>query len=781
MVPCSSLSGPLFRVLPQSHVLAATPGQRGSLFGSSSRELHSKVNRYLRKMTNCSHAFILTAEQEDLACRVINDGAIEGRQDEVYVMAYGSQLIAVLQQRQPLNLNDVPQAARDELSTLIGVSLVTLLLVPIFHPTNADRLTLIACLANKGGGSEPSSDNATKEGSLQSGDYAFSDDDRVQVSECMTVVSPQLLRTMAWEEEKRLREECQSLLTVARNLFTHLDDVTLLLREIMTDARELTRAERCSLFLLDKEQRELVAKVFDGHLAEDGQETCTEVRIPANQGIAGHVATTGEVLNIRDAYNHPLFYRRMDEVTGFKTRNILCFPIKDDQEVIGVAELCNKVNGKCFSFFDEEMAKAFSIYCGISIMHSLMWKKVRDAQHRSRLSNELMMYHILVPDEEVHQLVTLIGQGPVPTPREKFHPAFETFQGIPRAIPDRDTPLAVVTMFEDLSFIQRWRVSRTTLARFVLMVRKGYRDPPYHNWTHAFAVAHYSYLLIKNLNLVTKGYLTDIEALSLFVACLCHDLDHRGTTNTFQVNSKSILASLYSSEGSVMERHHFAQAMAILNTDGCNIFENLDCHEYTKILDNMREIILATDLSHHFKIMPKLNEMVTSFKKDDVEHHQLLMSLLVTSCDLSDQTKDWKATKQVAELIYKEFFSQGDLEKSMGIAPDKMMDREKAFIPELQIQFIDGVVRPTFHLLAQLFPNDEGTHQSLQAVTDNLTFWQRFREIYLAKYGTQHGCSLSIFHDRQLEKEVVSSLQLQNNRKRNFREDSPGPASSSAS
>lgn len=61
-------------------------------------------------------------------------------------------------------------------------------------------------------------------------------------------------------------------------------------------------------------------------------------------GIAGRVATTGEVLNIRDAYNHPLFYRGMDEVTGFKTRNILCFPIKDDQEVIGVAELCNKVS-----------------------------------------------------------------------------------------------------------------------------------------------------------------------------------------------------------------------------------------------------------------------------------------------------------------------------------------------------------------------------------------------------------------------------------------------------
>ena len=67
---------------------------------------------------------------------------------------------------------------------------------------------------------------------------------------------------------------------------------------------------------------------------------------------------------------------------------------------------------------------------------------------------------------------------------------------------------AVVTMFEDLGFIHRWRISRTTLARFTLMVRKGYRDPPYHNWTHAFAVAHYSYLLIKHLHLDRQDYLT---------------------------------------------------------------------------------------------------------------------------------------------------------------------------------------------------------------------------------------------------------------------------------
>ena len=54
-------------------------------------------------------------------------------------------------------------------------------------------------------------------------------------------------------------------------------------------------------------------------------------------------------------------------------------------------------------------------------------------------------------------------------------------------------------------------------------------------------------------------FCSDLEILSLFVACLCHDLDHRGTNNSFQMTSGSLLAALYSSEGSVMERHHLAQ------------------------------------------------------------------------------------------------------------------------------------------------------------------------------------------------------------------------------
>ncbi|KAK3741003.1 hypothetical protein RRG08_005693 [Elysia crispata] len=171
-------------------------------------------------------------------------------------------------------------------------------------------------------------------------------------------------------------------------------DLTKLLREIMQEARNLTDAERCSVFLIDKDTDELVAMVFDGITADD-KEVQGEIRLPKTQGIAGHVATTGTLLNIRDAYSHPLFYRGIDDSTGFRTRNILCFPIKDEEGVVlGVAQLCNKKTFQYFTTFDEDIASAFAVYCCISISHSLMYKKVIDIQYRNSLANELMMFHM---------------------------------------------------------------------------------------------------------------------------------------------------------------------------------------------------------------------------------------------------------------------------------------------------------------------------------------------------------------------------------------------------
>merc|ERR1719336_688737 len=103
----------------------------------------------------------------------------------------------------------------------------------------------------------------------------------------------------------------------------------------------------------------------------------------------------------------------------------------------------------------------------------------------------------------------------------------------------------------------------------------------------------------------------------------------------------TVLAALYSSEGSVMERHHFAQSMCILNTEGCNILDNLSKADYTRCLDLIRDNILSTDLAHHLRMLPEMEKMVSEgVRGEDANHHYLTSCLIMTASDLSDQTKE---------------------------------------------------------------------------------------------------------------------------------------------
>ncbi|KAM6447718.1 cGMP-dependent 3',5'-cyclic phosphodiesterase isoform 1-T1 [Liasis olivaceus] len=666
----------------------------GELFDLDAASLQLKVINYLKQETQsqCCCLLLVSEDNHQLSCQVVGDKVLE--EDMSFPLTVGH-LEKVVEEKQSLILQDISLEEHKQLNTMLGFEVTSMLCVPVVSRATS-QVVALACAFNKLGGE------------------SYTEADVYKIQHCFCYTSTVLTSTLAFQKEQKLKCECQALLQVAKNLFTHLDDVSVLLQEIITEARNLSNAEICSVFLLDRSSHELVAKVFDGGVVDDES---YEIRIPADQGIAGHVATTGKILNIKDAYSHPLFYRGVDDSTGFRTRNILCFPIKDEnQEVIGVAELVNKINGPWFSKFDEDLATAFSIYCGISIAHSLLYKKVHEAQYRSHLANEMMMYHMKVSDDEYNKLL-----DEVITPVSDIDPDFAKFIYTPRSLPEDDTSMAILSMLQDMNFISNYKIDRETLVRFCLMVKKGYRDPPYHNWMHAFSVSHFCFLLYKNLELV--NYLEDIEIFALFISCMCHDLDHRGTNNSFQVASKSVLAALYSSEGSVMERHHFAQAIAILNTHGCNIFDHFSRKEYQRMLDLMRDIILATDLAHHLRIFKDLQKMAdVGYDPSNKQHHSLLLCLLMTSCDLSDQTKGWKTTRKIAELIYKEFFSQGDLEKAMGNRPMEMMDREKAYIPELQISFMEHIAMPIYKLLQELFPKSTELYER---VSSNREHWTK--------------------------------------------------------
>lgn len=85
---------------------------------------------------------------------------------------------------------------------------------------------------------------------------------------------------------------------------------------------------------------------------------------------------------------------------------------------------------------------------------------------------------------------------------------FDCFHFPPKRIRVSETPCQILRIFDDLKLFEHFRVKRDLLVNFVLYVKKGYRDTPYHNWMHAFSVTHFAYVVIKQLNLIEEGYLT---------------------------------------------------------------------------------------------------------------------------------------------------------------------------------------------------------------------------------------------------------------------------------
>lgn len=100
-------------------------------------------------------------------------------------------------------------------------------------------------------------------------------------------------------------------------------------------AYDLLSADRVSVFLVDRENEQLIVA-----LSEDA----AGLRLPLSAGIAGRVATSGQPLNIRDAYAFPLFNRAFDIRTGYKTTSVLCVPCRDPEgSVTAVIQAINKM------------------------------------------------------------------------------------------------------------------------------------------------------------------------------------------------------------------------------------------------------------------------------------------------------------------------------------------------------------------------------------------------------------------------------------------------------
>lgn len=148
-------------------------------------------------------------------------------------------------------------------------------------------------------------------------------------------------------------------------------DLDSLLNLITTETEEALSADRCTVFLYDRDTNELWSKVATGF------DTTEEIRFPAHLGLAGYVVKTGEVLNIKNAYEDPRFNKEIDKKTGYRTHNILCMPMRNRKaEIIGVFQVLNKDKGH-FDKVDEDLLTAIATNAGVAIENATLAKEMK--------------------------------------------------------------------------------------------------------------------------------------------------------------------------------------------------------------------------------------------------------------------------------------------------------------------------------------------------------------------------------------------------------------------
>ncbi|XP_049711267.1 cone cGMP-specific 3',5'-cyclic phosphodiesterase subunit alpha' [Elephas maximus indicus] len=543
----------------------------------------------------------------------------------------------------------------------------------------------------------------------------------------------------------------QILMWSANKVFEELTDVERQFHKALYTVRTYLNCERYSIGLLDmtKEKEffdEWPVKLgevepYKGPKTPDGREIIfykvidyilhgkEEIKViptpPADHwtfvsGLPTYVAENGLICNMLNAPADEYFTFQKGPIdeTGWVIKNVLSLPIVNKKEdIVGVATFYNRKDGKPFDEYDEHITETLTQFLGWSLLNTDTYEKMNKLENKKDIAQEMLMNHTkATPDEiksilkfkeklnidviedcEEKQLVTILKED-LPDPKQAELYEFR-FSDLP--ITEHELIKCGLRLFFEINVVEKFKVPVEVLTRWMYTVRKGYRSVTYHNWRHGFNVGQTMFTLLMTGRL--KKYYTDLEAFAMLAAAFCHDIDHRGTNNLFQMKSASPLAKLHGS--SILERHHLEYSKTLLQDETLNIFQNLNKRQFETVIHLFEVAIIATDLALYFKKRTMFQKIVDACEKMETEGEaikyvttdptkkEIIMAMMMTACDLSAITKPWEVQSQVALLVANEFWEQGDLERTvLQQQPIPMMDRNKKDeLPKLQVGFIDFV------------------------------------------------------------------------------------------
>ncbi|MDP6852733.1 MAG: GAF domain-containing protein [Candidatus Marinimicrobia bacterium] len=203
---------------------------------------------------------------------------------------------------------------------------------------------------------------------LNKTDGQFQDSD-LDLLEAMTAQAAIAIQShVALEQMDQARQKELEFMDLVSEISSELE-LTSLLSKIIATITTMLDAERSSLFINDEKTGELFTMVGEG--------LSQELRFPNHMGIAGHVFTSGETVNIPHAYADLRFNPGVDKQTGFFTRSMLCAPVTNkDGKIIGVSQVLNKQGG-AFTPEDVSRLTAFTSQISIGIENASLFDNIQ--------------------------------------------------------------------------------------------------------------------------------------------------------------------------------------------------------------------------------------------------------------------------------------------------------------------------------------------------------------------------------------------------------------------
>jgi adenylate cyclase len=189
------------------------------------------------------------------------------------------------------------------------------------------------------------------------------------------------------------REEEAKLQVLALSLSTELN-LNRLLTKILDISTQILSAERGTLFMYDAQAgrlKSVVAQGLDGGVDLD---------LPPTQGVAGAAFTSGQPVNVPDAYRDDRFWPELDRLTGYRTRSILSVPVRNKQgQVVGVLEILNKSNGS-FTPADVKKLEVFSAHVSVAIENASLFDDVLNLKNYTESMLNSMSNGVVSVDRE---------------------------------------------------------------------------------------------------------------------------------------------------------------------------------------------------------------------------------------------------------------------------------------------------------------------------------------------------------------------------------------------